>query len=57
MVLYGVFRSLIELVRVPDAHIGYLAGGWVTMGMVLCVPMMLGGTLLMAWAYRRAPAA
>lgn len=57
MVLYGVFRSLIELVRVPDAHIGYLAGGWVTMGMVLCVPMMLGGALLMAWAYRRAPAA
>lgn len=57
LVLYGVFRSLIEFVRVPDAHIGYLAGGWLTMGMVLCVPMLLTGAGLLAWAYgRRGPA-
>lgn len=53
LVLYGVFRSLIEFVRVPDAHIGYLAGGWLTMGMVLCVPMILTGAGLLAWAYGR----
>ena len=27
-ICYGIFRFGIEFVRVPDAHIGYLAGGW-----------------------------
>ncbi|TDU24304.1 prolipoprotein diacylglyceryl transferase [Panacagrimonas perspica] len=53
LILYGTFRSLIEFVRVPDAQIGYLAGGWLTMGQVLCLPMLLTGTFLMVWAYRR----
>ena len=58
MVMYGLFRSLIELVRVPDAHIGYLAGGWLTMGQLLSLPMILGGALLMLMAYHRhAPSA
>jgi phosphatidylglycerol---prolipoprotein diacylglyceryl transferase len=30
---YGVFRFAVEFVRLPDAHIGYLAFGWLTMGM------------------------
>jgi phosphatidylglycerol:prolipoprotein diacylglycerol transferase len=54
---YGVFRFLVELVRVPDAQLGYLAFGWVTMGQVLCLPMVLGGATLIWWAYRRNPAA
>ena len=54
LILYGAFRTLIEFVRLPDAHIGYLAGGWLTMGQLLCVPMLLTGTLLMVLAYRRA---
>lgn len=49
---YGVFRFLVELIRLPDAHIGYLAFGWVTMGQVLTVPMILLGALLVALAYR-----
>jgi phosphatidylglycerol:prolipoprotein diacylglycerol transferase len=53
LVLYGVFRSMIEFVRVPDAQIGYLAGGWLTMGQVLCIPMWLTGAALMIWAHRR----
>jgi len=52
LVLYGVFRSLVELVRVPDAHLGYLAFGWVTMGQLLSLPMVLGGLVLLAVAYR-----
>ncbi|NIR59094.1 MAG: prolipoprotein diacylglyceryl transferase, partial [Gammaproteobacteria bacterium] len=28
---YGAFRFVVEFVREPDAHIGYLAFGWVTM--------------------------
>ncbi|MBN2886046.1 MAG: prolipoprotein diacylglyceryl transferase [Chromatiaceae bacterium] len=49
---YGVFRFLVELVRLPDAHIGYLAFGWLTMGQLLTLPMILGGALMLALAYR-----
>jgi phosphatidylglycerol:prolipoprotein diacylglycerol transferase len=52
LVLYGVARSLIELVRVPDEHIGYLAGGWLTEGQVLSLPMIVLGLGLLAYAYR-----
>lgn len=54
MLLYGVFRSLVELVRVPDAHIGYLAWDWLTMGQVLSLPMILGGAALILLGHRRA---
>jgi phosphatidylglycerol:prolipoprotein diacylglycerol transferase len=49
---YGVFRSLVEFVRMPDAHLGYLAWGWVTMGQLLSLPMILGGLVLITFAYR-----
>jgi phosphatidylglycerol---prolipoprotein diacylglyceryl transferase len=52
MLIYGVARFLIEFVRVPDEHIGYLAGGWLTEGQVLSLPMILAGAALLAWAYR-----
>ena len=32
---YGVFRFVAEFFREPDAHLGYLAGEWLTMGMLL----------------------
>jgi phosphatidylglycerol:prolipoprotein diacylglycerol transferase len=54
---YGVFRLLVEFVRLPDAHIGYLAFGWLTMGMLLSLPMIVAGIGLLAWAYGRQPAA
>ena len=58
MLLYGVFRFAVEFVRLPDAHIGYLAFGWLTMGQVLSLPMILFGVFLLTWAYRkRTPAA
>ena len=52
---YGVFRFIVEFVRVPDAQLGYLAWGWLTMGQILCVPMVLGGIGLIAYAYKRQP--
>jgi phosphatidylglycerol---prolipoprotein diacylglyceryl transferase len=51
--LYGVFRFLVEFVRIPDAQLGYLAFGWVTMGQILSLPLILTGILLLALAYRR----
>ena len=54
---YGIFRFIVEFVRVPDAQLGYLAFGWVTMGQMLCIPMLAGGLFLIWWAYHRDPAA
>jgi phosphatidylglycerol:prolipoprotein diacylglycerol transferase len=48
-----VFRFGVEFVRVPDAHIGFLAFGWLTMGHLLSFPMIVIGLLFMAYAYRR----
>ncbi|MEM7278213.1 MAG: prolipoprotein diacylglyceryl transferase [Pseudomonadota bacterium] len=53
LVGYGVFRGAIEFVRLPDADIGYLAFGWLTMGQVLCLPMIIIGLYLLTRAYRR----
>ncbi|MCB1791639.1 MAG: prolipoprotein diacylglyceryl transferase [Gammaproteobacteria bacterium] len=54
---YGMFRFVVELVRMPDAHIGYLAFDWLTMGQVLSAPMVIAGVVLLALAYRdRSPA-
>lgn len=50
---YGVFRFAVEFVREPDAHLGYLAFGWVTMGQLLSLPLILVGVVLLALAYRR----
>jgi len=50
---YGAFRFVVEFVRLPDAHIGYLAFGWLTMGQILTVPMLLLGAFLMMKAYQK----
>ena len=44
--VYGAFRFLVEFVREPDAHIGFLAGDWLTTGHLLCLPMMAIGLWL-----------
>jgi phosphatidylglycerol:prolipoprotein diacylglycerol transferase len=50
--LYGVFRFMVEFVRLPDAHIGYLAGGWLTMGQLLSLPLLALGLVLVTLALR-----
>ncbi len=54
--LYGVFRFAVEFVRVPDSYMGdggYIAFGWLTTGQILCMPMIVGGAVLLGWAYKR----
>jgi phosphatidylglycerol:prolipoprotein diacylglycerol transferase len=53
LLCYGLFRFFIEFFRMPDANLGYLAFGWVTMGQILSLPMILLGAALLAIAYRR----
>jgi phosphatidylglycerol:prolipoprotein diacylglycerol transferase len=53
LMLYGVFRFFVEFYRVPDAHLNYLALGWVTMGQILSAPMIIIGALMLVLAYRK----
>jgi phosphatidylglycerol:prolipoprotein diacylglycerol transferase len=54
LLCYGTFRFLVEFAREPDAHLGYLAFGWVTMGQVLSLPMILLGIGILCWGHRNA---
>ena len=44
---YGISRIIVEFFREPDAQLGFLAANWVTMGMVLSLPMVLSGLWVM----------
>jgi len=52
LTLYGLFRFIIELVRMPDIQLGYLAFGWLTMGQLLSLPMIVIGGYLFYKANR-----
>lgn len=52
LALYGVFRVFAELFREPDAQLSFIAGGWLTMGMLLSLPMIVAGVALVLWARR-----
>jgi phosphatidylglycerol---prolipoprotein diacylglyceryl transferase len=51
---YAAARIFCEFFREPDPQLGFLFGGFVTMGMVLSLPMLLVG---LAFAARAKPAA
>ena len=50
---YGIVRFLIEFVRVPDAQLGYLFGGVITMGQILSLPLIVAGIALICCAHRK----
>ena len=52
---YGAARIFVEFFREPDAQLGYLAGGWLTMGMLLSLPMVLVGVWMMFRARGASP--
>jgi phosphatidylglycerol:prolipoprotein diacylglycerol transferase len=47
---YGLSRFLVEFFREPDPQVGYLAGGWLTMGMLLSLPLVAIGLAMIAAA-------
>ncbi|MCZ6668244.1 MAG: prolipoprotein diacylglyceryl transferase [Gammaproteobacteria bacterium] len=56
LMLYGIARCGVELIRLPDAHIGYLMNtDWLTRGIVLSVPMILFGFIFIIYAQRENP--
>jgi phosphatidylglycerol:prolipoprotein diacylglycerol transferase len=55
LLLYGLARSGVEFIRLPDAHIGYLLNtDWLTRGIVLSLPMIIVGVILLVLAKRGA---
>ena len=52
LLCYGVFRFCVEYVREPDAHLG-LFGGFISMGQILSLPMVIAGLGLIIWAYKK----
>lgn len=57
LMFYGLFRILVEFVREPDAHIGYIAFGWLTEGQLLSLPMVIIGAILIFYSnkYKQFP--
>ncbi len=53
LVCYALARMSVEFVREPDVQLGYLAGGWLTMGQLLSAPMLITGVILLLYAYGR----
>ncbi|MFT4927934.1 MAG: phosphatidylglycerol:prolipoprotein diacylglycerol transferase [Phenylobacterium sp.] len=52
LIVYGLFRFIIEFFREPDAHLGLLFG-FISMGQLLSVPMVLIGGGLVWRGYHR----
>ena len=53
---YGISRFFVEFFREPDSHLGFIFQ-WVTMGQLLCIPMIALGVLMIIRGYKtRAPA-
>ncbi|MHA6204412.1 prolipoprotein diacylglyceryl transferase [Dyella soli] len=52
--MYGCFRFGVEFVRVPDPQLGYLAWGWLTMGQIQSLPLIIAGVVLLVMS-RKAP--
>lgn len=51
LILYGMFRIFAEFYRVPDPQYGYLAFGWLTMGQILSVPLVVAGVIMLWYGY------
>ena len=51
---YAIARSFCELFREPDPQLGFLWRG-LTMGMLLCAPLLLAGIAFVAASLRRQP--
>lgn len=50
LALYGCARFAIEFIREPDVQLGYLWGGWLTMGQLLSIPLVVAGVAILVYA-------
>ena len=52
LIMYGTFRFLVEFIREPDVQLGYLWGGWLTMGQLLSLPLVMAGIAMLIYALK-----
>jgi len=50
---YGLFRFMIEYIREPDKQLGFICCGWMTMGQLLCIIMIIVSFILYYLGYRK----
>ena len=50
LIFYGSIRFIIEFFRQPDAHLGYIAFDFISMGQVLCIPMIIMGFFILMYS-------
>ena len=53
LLCYGCFRFFDEFFRQPDPQLGFIVFGWMTMGQLLSIPMIILGIILLISAYRK----
>ena len=53
VMLYSLFRFGVEFTREPDVQIGFIAFGWLTMGQLLSLILLLCGVAIWTLAHRR----
>ena len=54
LIFYGSIRFIIEFFRQPDSHIGYVAFDFISMGQLLCVPMIVIGFIILFYSRKSA---
>tara|TARA_B100001173_G_scaffold77392_3_gene66086 strand:- start:52 stop:849 length:798 start_codon:yes stop_codon:yes gene_type:complete len=54
LIFYGSIRFIIEFYRQPDAHIGYVAFDSISMGQLLCIPMIIIGFFILIYSRKSA---
>jgi phosphatidylglycerol---prolipoprotein diacylglyceryl transferase len=54
LIWYGLARFGVEFFREPDAQLGFIFA-FLSMGQILCLPMIAGGLFLIFYAVRRSP--
>ena len=54
LIFYGLIRFSIEFFRQPDSHIGYIFLDSLSMGQILCVPMIVIGFIMLFYSRKNA---
>ena len=54
LIFYGSIRFIIEFYRQPDTHIGYVAFDFISMGQLLCLPMIIIGFVILLYSRKNA---
>ena len=53
LIFYGSIRFIIEFYRQPDSHIGYIAFDTLSMGQMLCLPMIVIGFVILMYSRKQ----